>query len=72
MAQVSGVTRVQLFGPRARGDHRENSDIDLLAVGPLDPQVDDSCRTAANIVMQSAYDYLVGINMVPLEPVHFD
>ena len=72
VARVPGVERVLLFGSRARGDHREDSDIDLLVVGPRDAQFDNACRTAANIAMQSAYDRHVGIDVVPLEPAHFD
>ena len=72
MARVPGVERGLLFGSRARGDHRENSDIDLLVVGPRDPQFGGACRTAANIAMQSAYDHHVGIDVVPLEPARFD
>ena len=72
MARVPGVERGLLFGSRDRGDHREDSDIDLLVVGPRDPQFDDAGRTAANIAMQSAYDHHVGIDVVSLEPTHFD
>lgn len=72
VARVPGVERVLFFGSRARGDHREDSDIDLLVVGPRDVQFDNACRTAANIAMQSAYDHHVGIDVVPLEPAHFD
>ena len=72
VARMPGVERGLLFGSRARGDHREDSDIDLLVVGPRDPQFDDACRTAANIAMQSAYDHHVGIDVVSLEPTHFD
>jgi predicted nucleotidyltransferase len=32
LSGVKAVTKVILFGSRARGDHRENSDIDLLVV----------------------------------------
>ena len=35
-------------------------------------QFDDVCRFAANIAMQSACDRHVGIDVVFLEPVHFD
>ena len=72
VARVPGVERVLLFGSRARGDHREDSDINLLVMGPRDAQFDNACRTAANIAMQSAYDRHVGIDVVPLEPAHFD
>jgi predicted nucleotidyltransferase len=32
LGAVKSVTKVVLFGSRARGDHREDSDIDLLVV----------------------------------------
>ena len=32
LGKVRGVTKVVLFGSRARGDYREDSDIDLLVV----------------------------------------
>ena len=72
VTRVPSVERGLLFGSRDRGDHREDSDIDLLVVGLRDPQFDDACRTAANIAMQSAYDHHVGIDVVPLEPARFD
>ena len=72
MARVPGVERGLLFGSRARGDHREDSDTDLLVVRPRDPQFDDTCSTAANIPLQPVYDHHVGIDVVLLEPTHFD
>ena len=32
LGMVRGVTKVVLFGSRARGDYREDSDIDFLVV----------------------------------------
>ena len=37
VARVPGVERVLLFGSRTRGDHRDDSDTDLLVVRPRDP-----------------------------------
>jgi uncharacterized protein len=36
--RAEGVTRLAIFGSRARGDERENSDLDVLI--DIDPQAD--------------------------------
>jgi len=36
--RAEGVTRLAIFGSRARGDARENSDLDVLI--DIDPQAD--------------------------------
>ncbi len=35
LASISSVERALLFGSRARGDHKERSDIDLALVGDV-------------------------------------
>lgn len=38
LARTHGASRLVLFGSRARGDHRERSDIDLAVYGMPDSQ----------------------------------
>ena len=74
VAQVDGVEQVILFGSRARGDHRSDSDLDLLVVY-------ESCRSSSDIVhpccqaakraSEGAYDHHVSIDIVPLAADHF-
>lgn len=52
MAREVSVERVLFFGFRAQGDHRADSDVALLVVGPRHPQFDDACRTAVNIALK--------------------
>jgi len=41
LAEAAGPTRIILFGSYARGDAREDSDVDLLVI---EPQVEDRAR----------------------------
>ncbi len=75
VAQVDGVEQVILFGSRARGDYRSDSDLDLLVVyescrssGDVVPP----CRQAAQRASEVEYDRLVSIDIVPLAADHFD
>jgi uncharacterized protein len=46
----SSVSQVWLFGSRARGDNKENSDIDLLLVGDNIPRsINTDLREAAGL-----------------------
>ena len=42
----NGVTAVVLFGSRARGDHRHDSDYDLAVIGSVPEEVERSLRDA--------------------------
>lgn len=55
--QATGAAPVILFGSRARGDHREDSDIDLLLVHPgwQDMELRDIGRKAADAGIESCY-----------------
>jgi len=45
-----GVEKVILFGSRARGDHRTNSDIDLALAGDgIPPRLNTRLREAAGL-----------------------
>lgn len=56
--------RIILFGSRARGDARPDSDIDLLVVLP---QVDDARRTAIEI-RRALADFPVGKDIIVTTP----
>ena len=55
--QATGAAPVILFGSRARGDYREDSDIDLLLVHPgwQDMELRDLGRKAADAGIESCY-----------------
>ena len=74
VAQVDGVEQVILFGSRARGDHRPDSDLDLLVVYESCRSSNDIvhlCRQAAKRASEGAYDHHVSIDIVPLAADHF-
>ena len=70
----TGAEDVILFGSRARGDYRENSDIDLLLIhcGPKDHQfrvrVKDNAKSAAEVL----YGSPVGVDLIWFSPEEFD
>lgn len=75
VAQVDGVERVILFGSRTRGDHRSDSDLDLLVVYAsckASRDVVHPCRQAAQRASEGEYDHHVSIDIVPLAADHFD
>ena len=72
VAQVPGVTRVQLFGSRARGDHAPGSDIDLLVIGDRTPAVADACRRAAARAARHVYTDPPEVDVTVLDTAHFD
>ncbi|MXZ42504.1 MAG: HEPN domain-containing protein [Caldilineaceae bacterium SB0666_bin_21] len=74
VAQVDGVKQVILFGSRARGDHRSDSDLDLLVVYESCRSSSDivhPCRQVAKRASEGAYDHHVSIDIVPLAADHF-
>ncbi len=74
VAQVDSVEQVILFGSRARGDHRSDSDLDLLVVYESWRSSNDivhPCRQAAKRASEGAYDHYVSIDIVPLAADHF-
>ncbi len=72
VAQVPGVTRVLLFGSRARGDHASDSDIDLLVVGDRTPAVADACRRVAARAARNVYTAPPAVDVTVLDTAHFD
>ena len=61
--------RVILFGSRARGDFRPDSDIDLLIVtgpGPLDRRAYQRTSAAAHRKAEEMYDQPMGVDLVHL------
>ena len=61
--------RVILFGSRARGDFRPDSDIDLLIVtgpGPLDRQTYQRTSAAAHRTVEEVYGEPMGVDLVHL------
>ena len=74
VAQIDGVEQVILFGSRARGDHRSDSDLDLLVVYESCRSSNDivhPCRQAAKRASEDAFDHHVSIDIVPLAADHF-
>ena len=68
---------VILFGSRARGDHREESDIDLLVITEdADEEVDwrpgyvDACK-AAHTKAEAVYGFLMGVDVVSMPESKF-
>ena len=72
VAQVPGVTRVLLFGSRARGDHVPGSDIDLLVVGNRTSAVADACRRVAAQAARNVYTAPPAVDVTVLDTAHFD
>lgn len=72
VAQVPGVTRVLLFGSRARGDHAPGSDIDLLVVGDRTSAVADACRRVAARAARNIYTAPPAVDVTVLATAHFD
>ena len=72
VAQVPGVTRVLLFGSRARGDYAPGSDIDLLVVGDRTPAVADACRRVAARAARNVYTDPPAVDVTVLDTAHFD
>ena len=70
--QVPGVDLVLLFGSRARGDHHPTSDIDLLVTFKPDRDTETACRQAAQRAVQDVYANSVGVDLVRLDPAHFN
>ena len=68
----TGAEDVILFGSRARGDYREDSDIDLLLIHPL--WQDDDVREKARIgwgVAESFYGISIPVDVVGFTPGEF-
>ena len=68
----TGAEDVILFGSRARGDYREDSDIDLLLIHPL--WQDDNVREKARIawgVAESFYGISIPVDVVGFTPGEF-
>ena len=66
--------RVILFGSRARGDFRPDSDIDLLIVtgpGPLDQRAYQRTSAAAHRKVEEVYDQPMGVDLVHLSEAAF-
>ena len=68
----TGAEDVILFGSRARGDYREDSDIDLLLIHPL--WQDDDVRKKARIawdMAESFYGISIPVDVVSFTPGEF-
>ncbi len=66
-AAASGATRVILFGSRARGDAREDSDVDLLLV-----VADDRDLMQAGLAAHRAlFPPKVGFDILPIRETDF-
>ena len=65
---------VILFGSRARGDYREDSDIDLLLVHPdsLDSEIRDRARNAVAAKVEALYGQRMPIDFVWFTPKEFE
>ena len=65
---------VILLGSRARGDYREDSDIDLLVVhaGWLDSEIRDKARCAANAKVEDLYGKWMPVDFIWFIPEEFE
>lgn len=67
---------VILFGSRARGDYRDDSDVDLLVIVPDEGSEDwkesymAACR-AANAQASAVYDFLISVDVVRMSAERF-
>lgn len=73
--QVEGVEQVILFGSRARGDFRPESDLDLMVVYETTRTGSDvflPCMEAARAAVVDEYGRTVSVDITPLAADHFD
>ena len=73
--QVEGVEQVILFGSRARGDFRPESDLDLVVVYETTKTRSDvflPCVQAARDATVDEYGHSVSVDITPLAADHFD
>ena len=65
---------VILFGSRARGDYREDSDIDLLLIhsSPKDYELRAKVKDSAKATAAALYGSPVGVDLVWFSPEEFD
>ncbi|MCY3657589.1 MAG: nucleotidyltransferase domain-containing protein [Caldilineaceae bacterium] len=73
--QVDGVEQVILFGSRARGDFRPDSDLDLMVVYETTRTSSDvflPCMEAAKAAAVDEYGHAVSVDITPLAADHFD
>ena len=70
----SGADNVILFGSRARGDYRPDSDIDLLLAHPgrSDDDVRDKARCAAAAKTRSVYPEKTLVDLIWFTPQEYD
>ena len=70
----TGAEDVILFGSRARGDYREDSDIDLLLIhlGPKDYELRTRVKNSAKEAATVLYGIPVGVDLIWFTPEEFD
>ncbi len=70
----TGAEDVILFGSRARGDYREDSDIDLLLIqpGPNDYEIRAQVKDSAKSTAAALYGNPIGVDLVWFSPEEFD
>ena len=70
----TGAEDVILFGSRARGDYREDSDIDLLLIhsSPKDYELRAKVKDNAKAAAATLYGSPVGVDLIWFSPEEFD
>ena len=68
----TGAEIAILFGSRARGDYRRDSDIDLLLVHPHWDEIRRRVREAATAKAESLYDRWMEVNLAWFTPQEFE
>ena len=68
----TGAEIAILFGSRARGDYRRDSDIDLLLVHPRWDEIRRRAREAATAKAESLYDRWMEVNLAWFTPQEFE
>jgi predicted nucleotidyltransferase len=66
-AEASGAVQVILFGSSARGDVRENSDVDLLLVLPDETQLTKAMTQA----QRALFPRPISLDLVPMHLSHW-
>lgn len=69
--EATGIERILLFGSRARGDYKTESDIDLLIVHAQDGQTAEQCRQVARDAARQLYSGPIGTDVILVSPELF-
>lgn len=67
------LTKVILYGSYARGDYRENSDVDIMVLTTLtDDEIRDIKETIFNLAFDFQMEYGIDISVIVKNEEHFN